>query len=234
MVRFEENGIRFDLQWVASWIPPGSKVLDLGCGEGELLHYLKTHKSVEGTGIELDEAKAARCIERGLSVVHGDMNREIRDFAENSFDFVILSQTLQQVYEPAELLRHILRIGKNGVVSFPNFSYWRIRLQLLLTGYAPVTRELPYQWYDTPNIRVITLKDFKKFADAVGFEIVRSAALVIVDEKRGGRRVSFLSNLRAAYGIFQIRKNHQETLKQTKSPAPSKDESQRKVKETPS
>lgn len=206
MVRFKENGIRFDLQWVASWIEPGSKVLDLGCGEGELLLYLKTHKEVDGTGIELDEAKAARCIERGLPVVHGDMNREILDFPDDGFDYVILSQTLQQVYEPAELLRHILRIGKNGIVTFPNFSYWRVRLQLLFSGYAPVTRELPYQWYNTPNIRVITLKDFKKFADEVGFHIVRTAALVTSKGYRRGRSVCFLPNLRAAYGIFQIRK----------------------------
>jgi methionine biosynthesis protein MetW len=205
-VKFKNNGIRFDLQWVASWIEPGSRVLDLGCGEGDLLQYLKTHKSVEGTGIEMDESKAARCIERGLSVLQGDINLELKDFPDESYDYVILSQTLQQVFEPAELIRAILRIGKNGIVTFPNFSHWRIRLQLLLTGYAPVTRQLPYQWYDTPNIRVITLKDFIKFSREVGFQITRSAAINTSDQNRKGELISFLPNLRATYGIFQIKK----------------------------
>ncbi|MEW6185970.1 MAG: methionine biosynthesis protein MetW [Thermodesulfobacteriota bacterium] len=198
--------MRFDLQWVASWIDPGTKVLDLGCGEGDLLQYLKTHKGVEGTGIELDQAKAARSIERGLSVLQGDMNDEIGDFPDQSFDYIVLSQTLQQVYEPDRLIRSILRIGRNGIVTFPNFSHWRIRLQLLLTGYAPVTRELPFQWYDTPNIRVITIKDFIKFSKEVGFQIIRSAAINTYEQNQKGELISFFPNLRAAYGIFQIRK----------------------------
>lgn len=205
-MNFRKNGIRFDLQLVASWIEPGSKVLDLGCGEGDLLSYLKTHKNIEGKGIEQDEAKAARCIERGLSVLQGDLNEEIEDFPDLSFDFVVLSQTLQQVYEPDRLIRSILRIGRNGIVSFPNFSHWRIRMQLLWSGYAPVTKQLPYQWYDTPNIRVITIKDFERFSKQVGFQITKSVAINTKAQNKRGTQITFLPNLRATYGIFQIRK----------------------------
>jgi methionine biosynthesis protein MetW len=205
IVNFNNNGIRFDLQLVASWIEPGARVLDLGCGEGDLLMYLKTHKNIEGKGIEKNEAKTARCIERGLSVLQGDLNEEIKDFPDKSFDYVVLSQTLQLVYEPDQLIRSILRIGYNGIVSFPNFSHWRIRMQLLLSGYAPVTPQLPYQWYDTPNIRVITIKDFKRFSGEVGFEIVRWTAINTQDQEKRGKMINYLPNLRATYGIFQIK-----------------------------
>ena len=204
IVKFKNNGIRFDLQLVASWIEPGSRVLDLGCGEGDLLLYLKTHKAIEGKGIEQDESKVVRCIERGLSVLQGDLNEEIEDFPDQAFDYIVLSQTLQQVYEPDRLIRSILRIGRNGIVSFPNFSHWRIRLQLLLTGKAPVTPQLPYQWYDTPNIRVITIKDFILFSKQVGFMIIKAAAINTQGQEKWGRMITTFANLRATYGIFQI------------------------------
>ncbi len=121
-LKIKNNGIRFDLQIVASWIEPGSKVLDLGCGEGDLLDYLKTKKAVSGTGIECVESKVAHAIEKGLSVLHGDINEEIQDYADNTFDYVILSQTLQQVYEPSTCIRSHRRIGRKGIGSFPNFS----------------------------------------------------------------------------------------------------------------
>ena len=117
---------------------------------------------------------------------------------------MILSQTLQQVFEPDRLIQSMLRIGQKGIVSFPNFSHWRIRAQLLTRGYAPVTPQLPYQWYDTPNIRVITLKDFERFSREVGFEINKSLAVYTENQGKEGQRVSFLPNLRATYGIFQI------------------------------
>lgn len=202
-----ENGIiRFDLQIIASWIEPGSKVLDLGCGGGDLLYFLKTHKQVECTGIERAEAKVAQCIEKGLSVLQGDINEEILDYPDDTFDYVIVSQTLQQVYEPDKLIQSLLRIGKKGIVSFPNFSHWGIRLQLLRTGYAPITRQLPYEWYDTPNIRVITLKDFRKFSRDVGFKILKEVAINTNSHDRHGNIVTFLPNLRATYGIFLIGK----------------------------
>ena len=202
--KYATNEIRFDLQIIASWIEPRSKVLDLGCGEGNLLFFLKEKKGVIGTGIERVEAKVEKCIEKGLSVLHGDINAEVSDYPDQTFDYVILSQTLQQVYDPAGLVREILRIGRKGIVSFPNFSHWKVRAQLLMTGYAPVTKQLPYQWHDTPNIRVITLKDFRKFSKDVGFSILREVAVDTNDRNHQGRLIRFLPDLRATYGIFLI------------------------------
>ena len=204
--RYENNGIRFDLQIIASWIKPRSKVLDLGCGEGNLLYFLKKKKGVIGTGIERVEAKVEKCVEKGLSVLQGDINEEVLDYPDHTFDYVILSQTLQQVFNPAGLLAQILRVGREGIVSFPNFSHWRVRAQLLMTGYAPVTKQLPYQWYDTPNIRVITLEDFRKFSREMGFYILREVAVNTSSQNRQGRVVGCLPNLRATYGIFLIGK----------------------------
>jgi methionine biosynthesis protein MetW len=198
--------MRFDLHLIASWIKPGSNVLDLGCGEGELLHYLKEKKQVIGTGIERNEQKAAGCIAKGLTVLQGDINEEVLDYADNTFDYVILSQTLQQVYAPALLIQSLLRIGKKGIVSFPNFSHWKVRLQLLLTGYAPITRQLPYEWYDTPNIRVISIKDFRRFIHNVGFCIIHEIAVNTDSMNRRGNIITFLPNLLATYGIFLIGK----------------------------
>jgi methionine biosynthesis protein MetW len=201
----EQNHLmRYDLQIIASWIEPGSKVIDLGCGEGDLLQHPIVLKGVQGTGIELNEEKVARCIEKGLSVLQGDISEEVHDYPERSFDYVILSQTLQQVYKPDHLIRAMLRIGQKGIVSFPNFSHWQIRMQLLFTGYAPVSRQLPYQWFDTPNIRVITLKDFRKFVQEVGLTVLREAAIDTHTQDRYGSIVEFLPNLRATYGIFMI------------------------------
>lgn len=203
-LKFDNNSIRFDLQIIAAWVAPNSSVLDLGCGAGDLLYYLKTRKKVSGTGIEHDEEKVALCVEKGVTVLQGDINAEVLDYPDEAFDTVILSQTLQQVYEPAALLRTILRIGKKAVVSFPNFGHWQVRLQLLLTGYAPVTRQLPYQWYDTPNIRVISLKDFRRFARTVGFKIFKETAIKV--NGREGKAIGFMPNLRASFGIFLIGK----------------------------
>jgi len=196
--------MRFDLKLIASWIKPGTKVLDLGCGEGSLLEYLIQTKQVVGSGIEQNESRVARCIEKGLTVLQGDINAEVEDYSPSSFDYVILSQTLQQVYAPDHLIRSMLRVGKKGIVSFPNFSHWRVRLQLLTTGYAPVTRQLPYQWYDTPNIRVITLKDFRKFAREIGCRVLKEAAIDTPARHKIGTIIRAMPNLRATYGIFMI------------------------------
>jgi methionine biosynthesis protein MetW len=206
MVFPETEQMRFDLQVIASWIDPGSKVLDLGCGNGELLAWLTVHKKVSGVGIEVDEEKAASCIANGLSVLQGDFNDEVDDYPDKRFDYVILSQTLQQVYEPARLLYSLSRIGRRFIVSFPNFSHFAIRLQLLLKGMAPKSEELPYNWYDTPNIRVITLKDFRNFARDVGYRIVEETAIKTDHHANYGSVVKSLSNLRATYGIFMIEK----------------------------
>jgi methionine biosynthesis protein MetW len=198
--------IRYDLQLIASWIEPGSRVLDLGCGEGDLLQHLIARKGVTGAGIEHNEEKVARGIEKGLSVLQGDISQEVLDYPDNAFDYVILSQTLQQVYEPAALIRSMLRIGHKGIVSFPNFSHWGIRLQVIFTGYAPVSRQLPFQWFNTPNIRVITLKDFRKFVHEVGLRVLDEVAIDTHSQDRYGRIIACLPNLRATYGIYLIGK----------------------------
>jgi methionine biosynthesis protein MetW len=196
--------MRYDLQIIASWIEPGSRVLDLGCGAGDLLRYLINHKNVNGSGIEHDESKVTECIAKGLSVLQGDINEEVLDYSDNTYDYAILSQTLQQVYEPDTLIRSMMRVAKKGIVSFPNFSHWRCRLQLMVTGFAPVTRQLPYEWYNTPNIRVITIKDFRKFTHEVGFRILKEVAINSQSENRYGRTIKFFPNFRATYGIYLI------------------------------
>ncbi len=198
--------IRYDLSIIEHWIEKGSRVLGLGCGNGELLYALKTKKNVEERGIEKSEKGVRACIEKGLSVIQGDINTELDDYPDQCFDYVILSQTLQQVYEPDQLIRSMLRIGKKAVVSFPNFGHYRIRLQLLMSGYVPVTEQLPYQWYDTPNIRVLTLKDFERFSRNVDFRILDKVAINTRDKDMFGTKVKFLPNLRATYGLFLIGK----------------------------
>lgn len=196
--------MRFDLDIIASWIPPRSRVLDLGCGEGDLLAHLKANKQVIGTGIELSEEKVVTCIDKGLSVLQGDINKEVEDYADQTFDYVILSQTLQQVYEPDTLITELLRIGRKVVVSFPNFSHWDCRLQLLFYGRAPKTRQLPYRWYNTPNIRVMTILDFRRFAQEKGFYIIKEAAINTPNQEETGHIIHFFPNLRATYGIMLI------------------------------
>ena len=177
----------------------------------ELLYFLKRNKQATCSGIEINEAKVAKCIEKGLSVLQGDINEEVLDYHDDAFDYVILSQTLQQIYEPGELIRSILRIGKKGIVSFPNFSHWRIRLQLLATGLAPITKQLPYEWYNTPNIRVITIKDFRRFSREVGFDILREVAIKTNNQDKRGDIIHLLPNFRATYGIFMIGRGYPST-----------------------
>jgi len=199
-----DSRLRFDLQVIASWIAPGAKVIGLGCGEGELLHYLKRHKRIRETGIEIVEERVATCIEKGISVIQGDINAEINDYPDNAFDYVILSQTLQQVYDPLGLIRNMLRIGDKAIVSFPNFGHWHIRMQVLLKGHAPITPQLPYEWHNTPNIRVLSIKDFREFARRVGFRILKEVAIDSGNYDKSGNIVRFLPNLTATYGIYMI------------------------------
>ncbi len=196
--------MRFDLQVIASWIEPETKVLDLGCRSGSLLDHLRQTKQTKGTGIEIDEQAAGEAIAKGLSVIHGDIYEEIEDYPDNAFDYVILSQALMQVQDPETLIREMLRVGKLGVVSFPNFTHYRNRLQMFFTGRAPMSKELPYEWHNTPNIRVIPIIDFRRFCDTMKVPIVQEVAISTHHHDTKGRVISFLPNLFATFGIFML------------------------------
>ncbi len=196
--------MRFDLYTIAYWISPNSRVLDLGCGSGELLNYLQEEKEVSGTGIEANEDKVAEGIISGVNIIQGDIHREIGDYLDDSFDYVILSQTLQQVLKPAMLIHEMLRVGKRGIVSFPNYSHYKNRLFFFFRGRAPISKELPFEWFDTPNIRVIPLKDFRHFCSLFGFDIIREIAISTYHQEEQGKEVRFFPNLLASYGIFML------------------------------
>lgn len=196
--------MRFDLQLISSLIEDNSRVLDLGCGPGVLLEHLKTSKKVDGTGIEIDESKVMTAIQKGLPVLQGDLNSETQDYADKTFDYVILSQTLQQVYSPERVIREMLRIGKKGIVSFPCFNHISIKLQLFFASKAPVTEELPYEWYDTPNIRAVTLKDFRIFCAKYKIDILKELTISPHRNATGGKTIKFLPDWFARYGIFLL------------------------------
>jgi len=196
--------MRFDLKIIASLIEEKSRVLDLGCSKGDLLEFLKKSKQVEGYGIEIDEKKVIAGIERGLSVLRGDINEETQDYSDDTFDYVILSLTLQQVYNPESVIKEMLRIGKKGIVSFPCFNHISIKLQLLFASRAPITKELPYEWYNTPNIRVVTLKDFRIFCAKHKIKILKELAISSHYKATSGKIIRFLPNWLARYGIFLL------------------------------
>ena len=196
--------MRFDLQVIASWVEPGSRVLDLGCRTGSLLTHLTREKGIKGTGIEIDEQAAGEAIARGLSVIHGDIYEEIEDYPDNAFDYVILSQTLQQVADPARLIREILRVGRRCAVSFPNFTHIKNRLQMFFLGRAPISRELPYQWHNSPNIHVVAISDFRRFCRELSVPIVREVAISTYHHDTKGRIITFRPNLFATFGIFLL------------------------------
>jgi methionine biosynthesis protein MetW len=169
--------LRPDLAAIAALIPSGARVLDVGCGEGDLLEYLAAAKQVDGRGIELLQPNVNACVERGLSVVQGDADTDLADYPSQVFDVVILSQTIQATRSPRAVLEHLIRIGRRTVVSFPNFGHWRIRLTLLFEGRMPQTTTLGYQWYETPNIHLCTIKDFIALARDSGAGIEQAFVL---------------------------------------------------------
>ena len=158
-------------------VEPGAKVLDVGCGDGELLRLLAETRGVDGRGIELSREGVNECVAKGLAVIQGDADTDLVDYPDDAFDYVILSQTLQATRQPRVVLEHMLRIGRHAIVSFPNFGHWRIRLQLLFGGHMPRTDNLPYAWYDTPNIHFCTIKDFRQLCDVIGAKMEKAVAL---------------------------------------------------------
>ncbi len=168
---------RIDLQRVADMIEPGSRVLDIGCGDGELLDYLVHFKQVDGRGIELSQEGVNRSVSLGLAVVQGDAETDLHNYPNDAFDYVVLSQTLQSIYDVRGTLRELLRIGRHAIVSFPNLGYWRVRFDLLLQGRSPMSEKLPFIWCDSPNIRFCTLTDFVTLVGEMGFVIDRIVSI---------------------------------------------------------
>jgi len=170
------GGARVDLIAVAEMVAPGAKVLDVGCGDGELLRLLET-RGVDGRGIELSREGVNECVAKGLAVIQGDADTDLSDYPDDAFDYVILSQTLQATRHPRIVLEHMLRIGRHAIVSFPNFGHWKIRLQLLFGGHMPQTDNLPYAWWDSPNIHFCTIKDFRQLCEVAGVKMEKAVAL---------------------------------------------------------
>lgn len=168
---------RTDLKIITGFVTPGARVLDVGCGDGALLHRLELEKKVDGRGIELSQKGVNEAVARGLSVVQGDADHDLTTYPDDAFDFVILSQTLQATYNPRLVLEQLLRIGKKVVVSIPNFGNWRLRSQLVLKGRMPITEDLPYSWYDTPNIHFCTVRDFVALVDEIDAHVEKAVAL---------------------------------------------------------
>ncbi len=192
--------VRLDYQMIESYVPDGAAVLDLGCGDGTLLEQLIEEKHCSGLGVDKDLAQVHRCIARGVPVYHGDMLEAMEMFEEGRFDCVVLSQTLQQTPEPARVVREMLRVGRRAIISFPNFAHWRVRFQFLLNGRMPVTTTLPYTWYDTPNIHLLTVKDFLVFCREQGLRVIDTIYLSPAFRVLPG----FLANLAAGMAIFVV------------------------------
>ncbi|MFH1085961.1 MAG: methionine biosynthesis protein MetW [Chloroflexota bacterium] len=191
---------RLDYRLIQGLVPASARVLDLGCGDGQLLAELEAHKGCTVRGIEINDQLVRECIAHGVPVYHGDMVEGITFFGDNSFDVVILSQTLQQTSDPLRVLHEMLRVGRTGIVSFPNFGYWRIRAQLLLRGRMPRTPRLSYEWYDTPNVHLCTVADFRAVCRQEGLLIGREMFLAPPARLIG----PWLANWRAELAIFQI------------------------------
>ena len=191
---------RADLDAIAAWVPPGASVLDLGCGEGLLLKYLKQSREVHGYGIEISDANMLACVKNSVNVIQSDLEAGLAGFDAGSFDFVILSQTLQAMRHTEEIITEMLRVGRQGIVSFPNFGYWPQRLQIM-RGRMPLSDVLPYLWYNTPNVRLCTLTDFEEFCATHGVRILERVVM------QGDRRISFAPNLRASVAVYRFEKS---------------------------
>lgn len=191
------NALRADLQYVADWIKPASRVLDLGCGDGELLASLSHEKQVTSYGVEIDIDKVITCVGKGLNVIQSDLESGLATFESGSFDYVVLSLTIQAMHNIEGILAEMLRVGRTGIVTFPNFGYWENRWQLLL-GRMPVSETIPYEWYNTPNIHFCTLADFDQLLSKLGMRIENQQVLHL------GEKVEFLPNLLGSLAMVRF------------------------------
>ena len=191
---------RSDYAIIGDIVEPGTKVLDLGCGGGELLQWLAENKGVEARGVEISGERVRRAISRGVSAYQGDIDQGLADYPAQAFDYVILSQTLQETRHPRQVLAEMLRVGRRAIVAFPNFGHWRMRLSMLASGRAPRTKLFPYEWYESPNIHFLTVRDFEDLAAAEGLTVERRYFLA------GRRKVTLLPNLLAEVAVFLVRR----------------------------
>jgi methionine biosynthesis protein MetW len=189
---------RSDYAIIGEIVEPRTKVLDLGCGEGELLEWLAANKGVDARGVEISSAKVQRAIARGVSVFQGDVDEGLADYPDRAFDYVILSQTLQETRHPRRVLHEMLRVGRQAIVAFPNFGHWRVRLSMLFSGRAPRTSLFPYEWYDSPNIHFLTVHDFEELAAREGLAVERRYFL------SGHSKVTAMPNLLAEVAVFLV------------------------------
>ena len=188
---------RPDFAAIAGWIKLESSVLDLGCGDGTLLRYLKDTRRITGYGVEIDDASVLACVKNGVNVVQSDLERGLSGFEDNSFDYVVLSQTLQAMKNSEVIMREMLRVGREGIVTFPNFGYWKNRLEVL-RGRMPVSENLPYEWFDTPNVHLCTVADFERFCNERNIRVVERKVLT------RGHPVSTLPNLLGALAVYHF------------------------------
>ena len=198
--------MKYEFQIITQLINKQSRVLDVGCGDGSLMQYLKENKNVDIRGLEISKNNVRKCISKGITTIEGDAEKDLIQFPNKSFDYVILSQTLQAFLNPQLVINELLRVGKQAIVTIPNFGYWKIRLHLLLKGTMPVTKTLPNEWYDTPNLHMCTIKDFVEFCKKNEFKLNKSLALN--ENKFSNIKVSNLNikNLTSDLGIFVLEK----------------------------
>jgi methionine biosynthesis protein MetW len=198
------NGLRPDLRLIADLVERNTRVLDVGCGDGALLAFLARTKQVDSRGIELSQAGVHECVSRGLAVIQGDADKDLADFPDAAFDYVILSQTIQAMRDPRQVLQNMLRIGRFGIVSFTNYAYWRARCQLLLRGRMPTARCQPEPWYATSNIHPCTLEDFERLCDALGLRIEHRMCLAANGEPNRLFSHIWLDNLLSEQALFLL------------------------------